>query len=86
MTEKLLNMKNEENNNTKKQVNQKSIKDNIKKQISNRNISIRELSKKTHLSVCRLILLLYCPFLKIKLSHSIKICKALKIKVSDILK
>lgn len=85
MTEKMLNMKTElKVNNTRGQTSQKTIKANIKRQLNNENINVRDLSKKTHINICKLLLLLYCPLLKVRLSDSIKICEALKLNVSDI--
>ena len=73
-----------ENKKTERKTGLKTIKANIKKQMCNRNINISALSKKTHINICILIFLLYFPFAKIKLTHAIKICKTLKISLSDI--
>lgn len=62
----------------------KKIKTNAKNQMVNKNINIIVLSKKAHINICILTFLLYFPFSKIKLTQSIRICKALKLKVSDI--
>ena len=62
----------------------RSIKANIKKQMLNQNISISNLSQKTNINKYILIFLLYFPPSRLKLSHAIKICKVLKVKVSDI--
>ncbi|MFL0251422.1 helix-turn-helix domain-containing protein [Clostridium neuense] len=67
-----------------KKANSKTIKNNIKNKMHIENISLEELSKKTNISILKLIFLLDFNFSKVKLSYAIKICKALKMKVSDI--
>lgn len=62
----------------------KRLQANVKNQMVDKNINITDLSKKTHINVCILTFLLYFPFSKIKLTQSIRICEALKLKVSDI--
>ena len=73
-----------ENKKTERKTGLKTIKANIKKQMCNRNINISALSKKTHINICILIFLLYFPFAKLRLTQTIKICKALKLKISDV--
>lgn len=60
------------------------VKNNIKNKMNIENIDLFELSKKTNISVLKLIILLNFSFSRIKLSYAIKICEALKIQVSDI--
>lgn len=72
-----------EKNNIK--ITQKRIKANIKNQMYNKNINILGLSKKSHINIYILTLLLYFPLSKVKLTKAIKICKALELKLSDIL-
>jgi len=58
-----------------------SIKDFMKKN----GVNIDALSKKTNISKYELFLLLYCPFLKLKLSHFVLISRGLNIHISDLL-
>lgn len=66
-----------------KAINSKTIKNNIKNKMCIENISLSELSRRTNISVLKLIFLLNFNFSKVRLSYAIKICKALKIEVSD---
>jgi DNA-binding Xre family transcriptional regulator len=65
-------------------VSQRKTKTNIKNYMHSKNITVSILSHKTHINIYFLIFLLYFPFAKIKLTHAIKICKTLKISLSDI--
>lgn len=75
----------EKNTNNSVGITQKIIKTNIINQMNIKHVSIIDLHKKTNINVCILIMLLHCPFLKIRLSHAIKICKALELNISSIL-
>lgn len=67
------------------EITQKRIRRNLKRQMKDKNINLKDISVKTNINIVKLIYLLYCPFSRFKLSSSIKICKALKINTSDIL-
>ena len=69
---------------TRKEISQKIIKGNIKKQMFSEDIGVFVLSKKININIFILFFLLYTPFLKLKLNRTLKICKALKIGISDI--
>ncbi|WP_125153617.1 helix-turn-helix domain-containing protein [Clostridium rectalis] len=56
----------------------------MKKQIKLKHIKLNILACKTNINIVTLIILIYSPFSKIRLSNFIKICKTLKIKISDI--
>jgi len=86
MTEQILHIKakkreGEENG----QINQGIIKSNIRRYINNKGTGLVDLSGSAHINIFILIYLLYCPFSKIKLSNSFKICKALNLQVSKLL-
>lgn len=67
------------------EVTQKSIKNNIKNYMKCDSINLLTLSRKASINYCILVFLLYFPFFKVRLTKAIKICKALEIKLSDIL-
>lgn len=86
MTEKTLNIKVEfEKGKQMQMVSQTNIKKNIKRYMYDRKERMVSLSNKANISILKLIYLLYCPFSKLKLSASIKLCKALNIELSEIL-
>ncbi|WP_238899394.1 hypothetical protein [Clostridium sp. YIM B02500] len=86
MTEKTLNIKVEDEKGKQAQmVSQTNIKKNIKRYMYDRKEKMVSLSKKANINILKLIYLLYCPFSKVKLSTSIKLCKALNIELSKIL-
>jgi hypothetical protein len=62
-----------------------NAKSNIKRTMNAQGISIKILSKRSNISTCKLFLLLYCPFSKIKLSQFMYISRSLKIRMSDLL-
>lgn len=68
----------------RKEAERKIIKINIKRYMCIKNINVLKLSKRAHLNIFRLILILYSPFSTIRLSESIRICKVLELGVSDI--
>jgi len=68
-----------------KEVNQKTIKEHIKNNMQGKNIGIISLSKITKINILSLILLLHLPFTKVRLSKTIKICRALNLQVSEII-
>ena len=65
--------------------NEKILKTNIKNKMIENNIRASSLSKKSNINIVILILLLYFPFYKVKLSQSIRICKVLNLYLIDII-
>ena len=65
--------------------NEKMLKTNIRNKMLEKNIEASSLSKKSNINIIVLILLLYFPLYKVKLSQSISICKALNLNFSDII-
>lgn len=59
-------------------------KNNIRKFMTEKNIGISLLCKKTNISYLKLLYLVYAPFSKLKLTHGIKISNALGINISQL--
>lgn len=68
----------------RREISQKTVKANIKKQMFKKDIGVLLLSQKINMNICMLFFLIYTPLLKLRLSQTLKICKALKIGISDI--
>lgn len=63
---------------------EESIKTTIKDMIAEKQMSIFNLARASGINVLKLVFILYIPRYRIKLSHAIRICKALKISISDL--
>lgn len=62
----------------------KNIKQILKKNMDESNITSKALSKKSGICFFRIIYLLYIPFSKIKFTEGIRISKALGINVCEL--
>jgi|GEM_PF-7021299 len=67
-----------------KSTNGKILKTNIRNKMIEKNIKTSNLSIASNINIVELMLLLYSPFHKVKLSQSIKICKVLNLNLSDL--